>query len=67
MKNWYKGISTFYDQQSEFSFCLNLEGAWKLIRSLKILGNFSLATLNRGLFETNPKVEQLLNIIEKVS
>jgi hypothetical protein len=66
LKSWYKGISTFYDQQSEYSFCLNLEGAWKMIRSLKILGSFSLATLNRGLYENNPNIRELLKIVDQV-
>lgn len=37
-----------------------------MIRSLKILGNFSLATLNRGLFDFNPKIQQFLNLVQKV-
>lgn len=65
LKNWYKAISTFYDQQSEYSFCLNLEGAWKMIRSLKILGSFSLATFNRGLYSNIPKVRELLQLVEQ--
>lgn len=35
-----------------------------MIRGLKILGNFSLATLNRGLFENNPRVRELLGMVE---
>ena len=63
LKSWYKGAAAFYDQQSEFSFCLTLEGAWKMIRSLKILGDFSLAHFNRGLPHSNPDIEGLLKII----
>lgn len=37
-----------------------------MIRSLKILGNFSLANLNRGLVQNNPKIKQLLNIVENI-
>lgn len=63
LKAWYKGAAAFYDQQSEFSFCLTLEGAWKMIRSLKVLGDFSLAHFNRGLPHTNPDIQALLKIV----
>lgn len=63
LKAWYKGASSFYDQQSEFSFCLTLEGAWKMIRSLKVLGDFSLANFNRGFPHSNPDIEGLLKIV----
>ena len=62
LKNWYKNAASFYDQQSEFSFCLNLEGVWKMIRSLKILGDFSLAQFDRGVPHTNPDIEGVLKI-----
>ena len=47
LKYWYKGLSNFYDQQSEFSFSLNGEGVWKMIRALKIIGDISLASIDR--------------------
>jgi hypothetical protein len=56
LKNWYKNAASFYDQQSEFSFCLNLEGVWKMIRSLKVLGDFSLAQFDRGVPHNNPDI-----------
>jgi len=62
LKAWYKNAASFYDQQSEFSFCLNLEGVWKMIRSLKILGDFSLAQFDRGVPHINPDIEALLKI-----
>ena len=62
LKNWYKNAASFYDQQSEFSFCLNLEGVWKMIRSLKILGDFSLAQFDRGVPHINPDIEGVLKI-----
>lgn len=36
-----------------------------MIRSLKILGDFSLAVFNRGLNCCNPDIEALLAIIER--
>jgi hypothetical protein len=62
LKTWYRNAASFYDQQSEFSFCLNLEGVWKMIRSLKILGDFSLAQFDRGVPHVNPDIETLLKI-----
>jgi hypothetical protein len=38
-----------------------------MIRSLKILGNFSLANLNRGLYENNPQIRQLLTMVEEIT
>ena len=34
-----------------------------MIRSLKVLGEFSLANFNRGLAHSNPDIEALLKII----
>ena len=36
-----------------------------MIRALKILGDISLADLNRGLRSYNPDVEQLLKLIDR--
>lgn len=38
-----------------------------MIRSLKILGDFSLANFNRGLTHSNPDIEGLLKIIPQSS
>ena len=38
-----------------------------MIRGLKILGNFSLATLNRGLYENCPKVKPILDMLTESS
>lgn len=35
-----------------------------MIRALKILGDISLASLDRGLKILNPKIEELLKIID---
>lgn len=34
-----------------------------MIRSLNVLGNFSLAEFNRGLSHLNPDIQSLLNLI----
>ena len=60
LKFWYKGLANFYDQQSELSFCLNIEGVWKMVRALKILGDISLASLDRGLRDFNPDIQGVL-------
>ena len=67
LKTWYRNAASFYDQQSEFSFCLNLEGIWKMIRSLKILGDFSLAEFNRGVPHSTPDIEAILKITPQVA
>lgn len=64
LKSWYKGLSNFYDQQSELSFCLNLEGVWKMIRALKILGDFSLASIDRGFRDLNPHIKNILELLD---
>lgn len=38
-----------------------------MIRSLKVLGDFSLAQFNRGLPHINPDIEALLKIIPKMA
>ena len=64
LKYWYKGLSNFYDQQSEKSFCLNLEGVWKMVRALKIVGDFSLAVLDRGIKDVNPDIQAIMGFFE---
>jgi hypothetical protein len=56
LKSWYKGLSLYYDNKSEYSFSLNLDNVWKMMRSLKILGRISLAQIDRGLGGFKPNI-----------
>lgn len=64
LKNWYRGLSSFYDNHSENTFCLILENVWKMVRSLKLLGRISLAQLDRGFWGTQLNVRQALVLSE---
>jgi len=38
-----------------------------MIRSLKVLGDFSLAQFNRGIPQSNPDIEALLRIVPQAA
>ena len=63
MKGWYKNLTTIYDSKSELTFSLNLEGVWKIVRNLKVLGKISLARIDRLLAEPKPNLRNTIEAI----
>lgn len=62
LKNWYRGLSTYYDNHSEYSFSLVLENVWRMVRSLKILGRITLAQIDRAFWGFKANVKRMLDI-----
>lgn len=57
LKSFYKYFVAKFESASENSFSLTLEGLWKTLRELKILGHrLSLASVNRHYFSSPSQV-----------
>lgn len=66
IKSWYKNLSLIFDSKSELIFSLTLEGIWKILRNLKVLGKVSLARINRKLAENRLNLRKVVETIKDI-